>query len=170
MALVLDRTYPPTAPGIRDFLLNRGLRIYPPCLAVVLLTIGAMSIDERVFTPLNDHTFGWPTNFDGWLRNFGIFGLNIHLVSKELAFAPRFIPPSRLGRIGPGFARRVSIESIGVARICSRGSGAGASRDTRSSSSTPVRSRINSSTASDHDRTLLDVIRHLRTGPTVSTQ
>lgn len=94
MALVLDRTYPPTAPGIRDFLLNRGLRIYPPYLAVVLLTIGAMSIDERVFTVLNDHTFGWPTTLDGWLRNFGIFGLNIHLVSKELAFAPRFIPPS----------------------------------------------------------------------------
>jgi len=32
---------------------------------------------------------------------------------------------SCIGRISPGFARRESIESVGVARVCSRASGAG---------------------------------------------
>jgi dipeptidyl aminopeptidase/acylaminoacyl peptidase len=37
-------------------------------------------------------------------------------------------PTRWIGRISPGFARRESIESVGVARICSRASGAGQGR------------------------------------------
>ena len=126
MALVLDRTYPFTVAGTRSFLLNRALRIYPPYLLVVVATIPLMIAYPEVFARLNDAVFYLPESLDAWLRNFAIFGLNIH-VQGHGAFTPRLVPPGwsldtelcfyllmalGLGR-GPRIARVWFVASVG---------------------------------------------------------
>ncbi|MBW2289013.1 MAG: acyltransferase [Deltaproteobacteria bacterium] len=75
MALVLDRSYEPTRAGTLRYFANRGLRIYPPYFAALVLAavIGLMD-------PVTARNIGQihpPENALEWLRNLFIFTLHL---------------------------------------------------------------------------------------------
>lgn len=92
MALTLSRTYDYTLPGSARFFVNRALRIYPPYLCVLALTVGLLSLTpvEAVFV---NPFMKLPDSASGWVHNALIIGVGPGLFELG-AEARRLIPPS----------------------------------------------------------------------------
>jgi peptidoglycan/LPS O-acetylase OafA/YrhL len=87
MARVLNRSYA-SAGGTRRFFANRALRIYPPYLAILALSVLLVSIVPETARGLNPHLVP-PTDVLEWLRNLFVFTLHI-----DNANLPSLIPPA----------------------------------------------------------------------------
>ncbi|MHC4428800.1 MAG: acyltransferase family protein, partial [Planctomycetota bacterium] len=74
MSLVLTKSYGFSPRGTARFLGNRGLRIYPPYLAALLLGLGVVLAIPDAVAVLNPR-FRLPESALGWLHNGVIFGL-----------------------------------------------------------------------------------------------
>lgn len=86
MARVLDRSYA-TDGGTRRFFANRALRIYPPYLAVLGLSVALVLALPGVSRRVNPNLV-LPTDPLGWVTNLAIFGLHVGHPR-----APALIPP-----------------------------------------------------------------------------
>jgi peptidoglycan/LPS O-acetylase OafA/YrhL len=75
MALVLDRSYRPTREGTLRYFANRGLRIYPPYFAALVLAALIGLLDP--VTAGNIGQIQPPENGIEWLRNLFIFTLHL---------------------------------------------------------------------------------------------
>jgi peptidoglycan/LPS O-acetylase OafA/YrhL len=75
MAQVLGDTYGPGVRGSGRFLANRALRIYPPYLCVLALSLVTSAAIPRAAAASN-LVMRWPRDWVEWLHNLGIFGLN----------------------------------------------------------------------------------------------
>ncbi len=82
MTLVLNERYEFTSSGLKRFLINRALRIYPPYWALLI-----------VYIPLSILVYGneiYPFGPYVWLKNFVIFGSSYHPVHylQEVFISP----------------------------------------------------------------------------------
>jgi peptidoglycan/LPS O-acetylase OafA/YrhL len=74
MALILDRTYGPTREGTARYFANRGLRIYPPYFAALVLAALIALLDPKTAGAIGQ--IRAPVNLLEWLRNLFIFTLH----------------------------------------------------------------------------------------------
>ena len=86
MSSALTRSYPPTPDGIRRYVINRGLRIFPPYWAALLLATAVAWLIPDACLAIN-RAIVLPDSVSGWLRNIAILGLNYEV-------SPRLIPPA----------------------------------------------------------------------------
>jgi peptidoglycan/LPS O-acetylase OafA/YrhL len=87
MCMVLNTSYGYTVSGIRRFLVNRALRIYPPYLIVLAVTATLLLNVENFASPFNVFV-RFPVTEIGWIHNLFIFGINGPLTE------PRMVPQS----------------------------------------------------------------------------
>ena len=75
MALVLTKTYGFSAGGTARFLANRALRIFPPYLSILALSLAVAFLLPELARELNP-VMVVPGSASSWLRNIAILGLN----------------------------------------------------------------------------------------------
>jgi peptidoglycan/LPS O-acetylase OafA/YrhL len=75
MTLVLHERYGFSSPGITRYLANRTLRIYPPYLVVLGLSLAMLALHPGLAKTLNPILIT-PDTLNSWLRNLFIFGLS----------------------------------------------------------------------------------------------
>jgi peptidoglycan/LPS O-acetylase OafA/YrhL len=75
MAQVLSDTYGFGVRGSTRFFANRALRIYPPYLCVLTLALVTKAVIPKAAAASNI-VMRWPGNWQEWLHNLVIFGLN----------------------------------------------------------------------------------------------
>lgn len=71
MALVLDRTYGTSGQGVRRYLANRALRIYPPYLVTLALAVPLLAAFPDLARSVS--TMRLPQDAFAWLQNLVIF-------------------------------------------------------------------------------------------------
>ncbi len=86
MTLILQENYGYTGKGMRAYLLNRFLRIYPVYWASCLLSVVLILILGREFVTAQNEVIYLPENWQGVLRNFGL------ILSHDAT--PRLTPPA----------------------------------------------------------------------------
>ncbi len=92
MAYVLRHVYGTDAEGVRRFLVNRFLRIYPPYWCVMAATL-LIFLVHPLTGPFLNPAVRLPPDLPHWLANLVIFGLDPGLLQFQLA-AVRLVPPA----------------------------------------------------------------------------
>ncbi len=86
MTLVLNERYAYSLTGLGRFLTNRALRIYPPYLVVMFLTLALVLLNPGLAREFNGHLQP-PASIMDWVHNITIFGLHERRVAN-------LVPPS----------------------------------------------------------------------------
>jgi len=75
MTLIMNKRYGYFRNGVKLFLLNRFLRIYPPYYVAVLFSLLLISFIPREFIDIFDTTLGFPDTVSSIIKNIVILGL-----------------------------------------------------------------------------------------------
>lgn len=87
ITMIMNTRYRYTARGIGAFAVNRALRIYPPYLAAVALSLLVLAVVPQGFAEAVNPALRLPLDWSGWLRNLGLWGLDYGQPS-------RLVPPA----------------------------------------------------------------------------
>ena len=72
MTLIMNKRYGYFRNGVKLFLLNRFLRIYPPYYVAVLFSLLLISFIPREFIDIFDTTLGFPDTVSSIIKNIVI--------------------------------------------------------------------------------------------------
>ena len=75
MCLVMNQRYGFTRKGLRFYLANRFLRIYPPYWFACLASVGVLALLDADAVRASDPAWTWPSSAWGWISNLSFVGL-----------------------------------------------------------------------------------------------